>query len=100
MKVLWTLLKIVVVLALAVPLSIIVLATALGVLGALFGLAVFVLRIAVLGLLAWGAFSLLRMLFGGSKPAERPREIAAAPPVDRYYDEAMRELDRDVGTIR
>jgi hypothetical protein len=43
MRILWTLLKIVVALAIAIPLSIIVLGTALGILGAMVGLAIIAL---------------------------------------------------------
>jgi hypothetical protein len=99
-KVLWTLVKIALALALVIPVCIIVLATALGLLGALFGIAVFTLRIAVVALIAYGAFKLFGALFGGRSTAARPKEIAAPAPRDPYYDAAMRELDRDVGTIR
>ena len=44
MKPLWTLLKVVIAIAIAIPLFIIVLATTLGVLGALFGLAILALK--------------------------------------------------------
>lgn len=97
MKLLWTVVKVALVCALVIPLGIIVLATALGILGALFGIAMFVLRIAVIGLIAWGAFTLLGRLFGGPKPSPRPAEIKSLPPVDPHYEAAMRELDRDLG---
>ena len=50
MKALWTVLKVVIGLMIAVPLSIIVLVTALGVLGALFGVAMVALKVAVMAL--------------------------------------------------
>ena len=100
MKVLWTLVKIVLALALLVPLSIIVLATSLGILGALFGLAVFALRLAVIGLVIYGLFRLGVALFGGSR-SERPVPPAAlsapVPPRDPHYEAAMRELDQELG---
>ena len=64
MKVLWTLLKVVIALVLAIPLSIIVLATALGILGALVGVAVLTLKLAVFGLVGWGLFRLITQLLG------------------------------------
>ena len=97
MKVLWTLLKIVIALVVAIPLSIIVLATALGILGALVGLAVLALKIVVFGLVGWAAFRLVARLLrgpssdrGGSAPAE-------LPAVDPHYEAAMRELDQEIG---
>jgi hypothetical protein len=95
-RVLWTLLKVVIALALVVPISIIVLTTALGVLGALFGLAVVVLRIAVVGVIAWGAFRLITRLMRAPTAPSAPRQIADARPADPYYDAALRELDRDL----
>jgi hypothetical protein len=99
-KVLWTLVKIALAAALVIPVGIIVLATALGLLGALFGIAVFTLRIAVVGLIVYGLVKLVGALMRGPAPAARPREIAAPAPRDPYYEAAMRELDQDVGTVR
>jgi hypothetical protein len=97
MRVLWTVLKVALVAALVIPVGIIVLATALGLLGALFGLAMLTLRIAVIGLIAWGAFKLLGRLFRGPAPRPQPAEIRALPPVDPHYEAALRELDRELG---
>ena len=97
MKLLWTLVKVVIALAVAIPLSIIVLATALGVLGALLGVAVIALKLAVLGLIGWGVFRLVGLLVGGGAKSERPNTIKDLPPVDPHYEEAMRELDRELG---
>lgn len=99
MKVLWTLAKVILVLALAIPVSILVLATAIGALGALVGLAVFTLRLAVIALVLVGVYKLATLLFGGRKrPAVMP--IAALPPVDPYYEAAKRELDQELGESR
>jgi hypothetical protein len=97
MRVLWTLLKVMVVLAIVLPLSIIVLGTGLVALAALLGLAIFVLKLAVAGVLLWGGFRLLARLVRGPKPPSQPREIPAPPPVDRHYEAALRELDRELG---
>jgi hypothetical protein len=96
MKVLWTFVKVVLVLVLAIPVSIFVLTTAVGVLGALFGIAVLALRLAVFGLIGWGAYRLIKALVGGPAETPRPRELGAAPRPDPYYEAAIRELDRDM----
>lgn len=96
MRVIWTLLKVVIALALIIPLSIIALATALGILGALIGVAILSLKIAVLALIGYGAFRLVAHLFGG--PARStPKRVEPLPPVDPHYEAAMRELDRELG---
>ena len=97
MKVLWTLAKVVLALALLIPASIIVFATALGIFGALVGLAFVVLRLAVLGLIGYGLFRLAMFLFGGRSPAPARPAVQELPPVDPYYEAAKRELDRDLG---
>ena len=97
MKALWTLLKVVIGLVVAIPVSIIVLATALGILGALVGLAMLTLKILVFGLLAWAAFRLIARLMCGSSRDRRKSAIAELPAADPHYEAAMRELDRELG---
>jgi len=96
MRVIWTLLKVVIALALVIPISIIALATALGILGALIGVAVLSLKIAVLALIGYGAFRLVAHLLGGSQ-SRAPKRTESLPPVDPHYEAAMRELDRELG---
>ena len=100
MRLLWTLMKAVLVLALVIPASIIALAVALGIFGALLGLAVLTIKIAVVGLIAYGALRLAVSLFGGSASRSRPPEMKSLSPVDPYYDAAQRELDRELGEVR
>jgi hypothetical protein len=96
----WGLLKSAIVLAIAIPLAIIVFATALGIFGALLGLAILALRIAIVGVIAWGIFRIGKALFGGSRTGKRTDESAQLLPVhDRYYEAAKRELDRELGHI-
>jgi hypothetical protein len=97
MRLLWTFVKVVVVLALVIPVSIVVLATALGIFGALVGLAMLALRVAIVGLIAWGAFRLVMRLFRGPAPRPQPVETVRLAPVDPHYEAAMRELDRELG---
>lgn len=100
MRVLWTLVKVAIALVLVIPICIIVLATALGLFGALFGLAVLTLRLAVVGLMVYGGYRLVKWMLTDRSPAPRPREIPETPRVDPYYEAAMRELDRDIGRAR
>ena len=96
MRILWTLLKVVVGLAIAVPLGVLALAVTLGVLGTLFGLAVLTLKLACVALVGYGAFRLLRRLLGRSSGVRtRPTPELAAP--DPYYRAAIRELDAELG---
>lgn len=99
MKVLWTLLKVVLVLALAIPVSIFVLAAALGILGALVGIAFVMLKFAVVGLVAWGVFKLAARLLGGPSKSTRRQPTQELPPVDPYYEAAKRELDQELGEV-
>ena len=96
MRVIWTLFKVIIALALIVPISIIALATALGILGALIGVAILSLKIGVLALIGYGAFRLVAHFFGGATKST-PRRVETLPPVDPHYEAAMRELDRELG---
>lgn len=86
MKVLWTLLKAAVALAILVPVALIVL-----------GAAMLALRLALLGLVAYGAFKLLARLLRAPKPSPVPTDVPQLRSADPYYRAAMRELDRDIG---
>lgn len=99
MGTLWKVIKVVIALAVAVPLSIIALATALGVLGALVGLAILTLKLAVVGLVAWGLIRLTTSLMRGPTPPRRRDVITQLPPRDPYYEAALRDLDRDLGEV-
>lgn len=96
MRIIWTLLKVVIGLAIAIPLAIVVFATTLGVLGAVIGIAFFALKLAILALIGLGVFRLGAKLFG-SKPAPVEPIAKALPPVDRHYAAAMRELELELG---
>lgn len=96
MRILWTLLKVILGLAIAIPLGIVALVFALGILGSLLGLAVLALKLAALGLVGYGLFRAVRYFFApDARPtAPQPREL---PPPDPYYQAAMRELDQEMG---
>ncbi|HEY4216711.1 MAG TPA: hypothetical protein VGM67_06205 [Gemmatimonadaceae bacterium] len=98
MRMIWKLVKIALVLAIAIPLGLIVLATTLGVLGALVGLAFLVLKLAMVGLIAFAGFRLVRRLFGSARaPAPSAPVVRELTAVDPYYTAAMRELDAEMG---
>lgn len=93
MKVLWTLLKVAAALVLVIPVSLLI----LGVVGTVLGLAIMLLRVALIGLLAFGAFKLVARLLRGPAPRVEPREAQRlSTPTDPYYQAALRELDRDI----
>ena len=94
MRILWTFAKLVIGLALLVPLGIIVAATAFGILGLFIGLAVLVLKLAVFGLVGYALVKVVRHLFA---PAPQQPVVRDLPPVDRHYEAAMRELDLELG---
>lgn len=96
MRILWTLLKVIIGLAIAIPLGIVALAITLGILGGLLGLAILAIKLAFVGLIGYGLFRVARSMFGGSpKPAAQP--LRQLPMSDPYYDAAMRELDVEMG---
>lgn len=93
MKVLWTVLKVAAALVLVIPVSLLI----LGIVGTVLGLAIMLLRLAVIGLLAYGAFKLIGRLLRGPAAHVEPRETRQlGTPSDPYYQAAMRELDRDM----
>jgi hypothetical protein len=96
MKVLWTLAKVAIALVLLIPVGFIV----LGVFGTVLGLAFMLLRLALLGLLAYGAFKLLARLLRGRAPRVERKKTPQLGAADPYYEAAMRELDRDIAGTR
>lgn len=93
MRILWTILKVIIGLAIAIPLGILALALTAGVLGTLFGLAVLALKLACVALVAYGAFRVARHMFA---PAPKPAPTPELRAVDPYYEAAMRELDSEI----
>ncbi|MBM4193973.1 MAG: hypothetical protein FJ202_06280 [Gemmatimonadetes bacterium] len=97
MRLLWKLMKVAVLLAIVVPVAVIALAMTLGIFSAAAALAFLLLRVAVIGLVVWGVF---RLVFGGfRREPKRPtiHEPKPLPPVDPYYEAAMRDLSRELG---
>lgn len=96
MRIVWTLLKVIVGLAIAIPLGILALGLTAGLLGTLIGLAVVALRLACIGLVGYGMYRFARFVFAPSPKVQAPpvRELSAHDP---YYDAAVRELDAELG---
>jgi hypothetical protein len=97
MRILWTIVKLVIALIVVVPISIIVLAVTLGLFGAVVGLAFLSLKLAFIGLLAWGLFRIAGSLIGGRVGGAQSAATPELPPPDPHYEAAMRELDRELG---
>ena len=95
MRILWTLAKVILALMIAIPLGILAVGLAMGILGGLFGLAVLALRLAIVGFVGYGAFMLARRLFWPA-PKYTPQPIRELPMPDPYYEAAMRELDAEM----
>ena len=97
MRVLWTLLKVIIGLAVAIPAAFFVLALTAGLVGTLFALLVIAVKLAIFGVVGYGIFRLARAIFAPShKAAPAPRELSTPAP-DRYYEAAVRELDAELG---
>jgi len=95
MRVFWMLIKIIVGLAIAIPLGIVALALTVGLVGTLVGLAFLALKLAVIGLVGYGIYRFARMVFAPAKLTPPPMQ--ELPRVDKYYEAAMRELDSELG---
>jgi len=100
MRIVWTLAKILVVLAVAIPLTLVVLGTTIGILGVLIALFKLTLKFAVVALIGLGVFKLGMRLFGSPKQPQPMPIREQLPPADPYYESAMRELDREFGRSR
>src|SRR5262245_3810413 len=98
MRVLWTLLKVIIGLAIAIPVAFLALALTAGLVGTLFAVLVIAVKLAIVGAIAYGLFRLARAMFAPSHkaPATPVRELSE-PAADRYYDAAVRELDAELG---
>jgi hypothetical protein len=101
MRILGTLLKVIIGLAIAIPAALFALALTAGLVGTLVALAVIALKLAVVGFVGYGLFRLARAVFAPSRGAAPApvRELSTSAP-DPYYDAAVRELDAELGIRR
>ena len=94
MRILWTLFKVILGLAIAIPLGILALALTAGLVGTLVVLALLVLKVACLALVGYGAYRLGRLLFAPARKGSATLPELSAP--DPYYQAAVRELDAEL----
>ena|SRR5690349_11441152 len=99
MRILWTLLKVIIGLAIAIPVLFLALALTAGLVGTLIALAIIALKLAIVGGIAYGIFRFARGMFAPSrKAAPAPLRELSTPSPDPYYEAAVRELDTELGT--
>jgi hypothetical protein len=100
MRVLWTLLKVIIGLAIAIPVAFLALALTAGLVGTLIALAIIAFKLAIVGAIGYGLFRLARAVFAPSRNVPPPpapiRELSASTR-DPYYEAAVRELDAELG---
>ena len=95
MRILWTLLKVIIGLAIAIPLGVVALGVTIGIVGVVLGLAVLALKLACIGFVSYGLYRVVRHFLA---PTPSPiRTVGSLPMPDPYYEAAMRELDREMG---
>jgi hypothetical protein len=96
-RVLVTLFKIALGLAIAIPVGLFLMAMTLGLIGTVVGLAVVAVRLCVFGLVGYGIYRIGRFFFAPSRKSPRNAVPATAlPSPDPYYAAAMRELDAEL----
>jgi hypothetical protein len=101
MRILWTLLKVMIGLAVAIPVAFLALALTAGLVGTLVALAFIALKLAIVGCLGYGLFRLARAVLAPSpKAAPAPVLEPSTPTPDPYYNAAVRELDAELGIRR
>ncbi|MFI5227451.1 MAG: hypothetical protein ACHQWU_00190 [Gemmatimonadales bacterium] len=97
MRILWTLLKIAIGLAIAIPVGLFVMAMTVGIVGTVVGLVAMAVRLACIGLVGYGLYRVGRFFFA---PRGRARHempvVRELPSADPYYAAAMRELDSEL----
>ena len=99
MRILWTVFKVVVALAIMIPLGLLAFGLTMGLVGVVLGLVFMAVKLACVVAVAYGLFRVAKFFFGSKDPAPA-RPIQALPPRDPYYEAAMRELDSEMGTNR
>jgi hypothetical protein len=96
-RLLWTLFKVVIGLAVAIPLGLFAMTLVFGLIGTVVGLLAIAVRLAVFGLVGYGVYRVARFVFApGSRSPKRVDTPAALPAADPYYAAAMRELDSEL----
>jgi hypothetical protein len=94
MRILVTLFKVIIGLAIAIPVGILALALTVGIVGTVIGLAIAALKLACVAFAGYGLFRVARHVLA---PAPKMPPIRELPPRDPYYEAAMRDLDMELG---
>ena len=95
MRILWTLFKVIIGLAIAIPVGMFLMALTFGVIGSVVGLVSAAVRLAVIGFVGYGVYRVARFFFGGAAKAPKVATPELAS-VDPYYSAAMRELETEL----
>lgn len=95
MRIMWTLFKIIIVLAITIPVALFALALTVGVVGTVVGLAITALRLAAIALVGYGVYRIARFFFAPTSASVKPI-VSELPTADPYYVAAMRELDSEL----
>jgi hypothetical protein len=95
MRIMWTLFKIIIALAITIPVALFALALTVGVVGTLVGLAITALRLACIALVIYGVYRMARLFFAPASASAKP-VASELPPADQYYVAAMRELESEL----
>lgn len=95
MRILWTLFKLIIVLAITIPVALFALALTVGIVGTAVGLAITALRLAAIALVGYGVYRIARFFFAPTSASVKP-VVSELPAADPYYVAAMRELDSEL----
>ena len=99
MRIIKALLKLVVGLAIIIPLGVFALAATVGIFGALLSIAVAAFRLACVALVIVGVFKVAQFLFGSKKRTASPVSSRSLPAPDPYYEAAVREIELEMGHV-
>ena len=97
MRIFWTLLKVIIGLAIAIPIGLFVLALTVGLVRTLVRLAVMAFVLACVAFVGLSLFRVMRRLFWSSPAQPEAPVVHDLPRADPYYEAAMREIDSELG---
>lgn len=95
MRIMWALFKIIIALAITIPVALFALALTAGVVVTFVGLAITALRLACIALVGYGVYRIGRFFFAPTSASVKPL-VSELPAPDPYYVAAMRELDSEL----
>lgn len=95
MRTLWTLFKVIIGLAIAIPLGIVALVLTLGIFGIVLGFALLAIKLALVAFVGYGLFRVARYFFAPA-PTPGAEPVRELPMTDPYFVAAMRELETEM----